>query len=410
MQKGKPKCGILTTFYNFDSAYSLVSVVRDQLVAHVKHGYTPVLFVLENFRGDVPEGVEVRKVIPQILLEPYKGHKYPENYEEDRDKVAAALKEHASDLDILITHDVIFIDTYLPYNLGLRAAGLKAKQFHWIHSAPSPRPHLEDNPHANRYNMPPNSKLVYLNNDKNIALAEMYGTTPSNVKVIYNSRDPRTFWNVDPLVSELIDEYKLLDTDVLSVYPVSSTRMIDGKQIDVVIRIHKQLRKLGLRTKLVVPNAHANADKEKREILDRASEHVIFTSTKGYDNGVPPKVVSDLFRLSNVFIFPSISENCSLVLLEAMLAGNLLVLNEDCSGLREFGGDAAIYFKLGGLHMGQHTKVDAVDDDNYLLDIAKIIKSEVVQSRPLRAKKRAFNNHNIDQMFSRLEDLYYEQD
>ncbi len=181
------KVGIFTTFSDFDPSYSLVSVVRDQLVAHIKRGYKPVLFVLESFHDDlsVPVGVEVRKVIPQIILEPYAGLNMPENYQEDVDRVVKALKEHAMDIEIMLAHDIIFIDTYLPYNLALRQAELPCKYFHWIHSAPSPRPLLENNLHANRYNLPPNSKLVYLNNDKVIPLAEMFGTWPRNVKVIY---------------------------------------------------------------------------------------------------------------------------------------------------------------------------------------------------------------------------------
>lgn len=404
------KIGIFTTFSNFDPGYSLVSVVRDQLVAHVKRGYNPVLFVLPFFEGEVPEGVEVRKVVPQVILEPYKGFEYPENYREDVEKVKAALIEHASDIDIMITHDVVFIDCYLPYNIGLREAELPCKYFHWIHSAPSPRPQLVDNPHANRYTLPPNSKLVYLNHDKEVAIAEMYGTFARNVRVIPNSRDPRTFWGLDPFVNKLIDKYNLLEADIISVYPVSSTRMVDGKQIDTVINIHRALRLLGLKAKLIVPNAHANADKEKKEIAARESMDVIFTSSQGkeFEGGVSSKIVSDLFRLSNVFIFPSVSENCSLILLEAMLSGNILVLNKDCSGFQEFGGENALFFKMGNLDMGIRNTEHALENEQYIMDIAKIIKSEFEGNRALQAKRRTLQKFNYDAIFDKIENLYYE--
>ncbi len=406
------KVGIFTTFYNFDAAYSLVSVVRDQLVAHVKRGYSPVLFVLESFVGDVPEGVEVRKVVPQIILEPYGGTRFPETWQQDVDRIVAALKEHASDIDIMIAHDIIFIDTYLPYNIAFRQAELSCKYFHWIHSAPSPRPKLEDNIHANRYTLPPNSKLVYLNHDKVVDLAEMYGTWPRNVRVIHNSRDPRTFWGLDPFVTKLIDKHDLLSCDIISVYPLSSTRMIEGKQLHVAIKIHEQLRKLGLKTKLIVPNAHANGEREKAEIAKWKSPDVVFTSLEGieYEQGVSSKIVSDLFRLSSVFIFPSISENCSLVLLEAMLAGNLLILNKDCSGLQEFGGTNALYFKMGNLDMGTRNEEVALRNEAYFKDIALIIKSEWLLSKPLQAKAKTLKEYNYDSIFDRIESLYYESD
>lgn len=406
------KVGIFTTFYNFDAAYSLVSVVRDQLVAHVKKGYKPVLFVLESFKGDVPEGVEVRKIVPQIILEPYSGTGYPETWQQDVDRIVKALKEHAMDIDIMICHDIVFIDTYLPYNIALRQADLPCKYFHWIHSAPSPRPKLENNIHANRYTLPPNSKLVYLNHDKVIPLAEMYATWPRNVRVIHNSRDPRTFWGLDPFVVHLIDKHDLLSCDIISVYPLSTTRMIDGKQLHVAIKIHEQLRKLGLKTKLIVPNAHANGDREKAEIAKWKSPDVIFTSIEGqeYEQGVSSKVVSDLFRLSTVFIFPSISENCSLVLLEAMLSGNLLILNKDCSGLQEFGGDNAIYFKMGNLDMGIRNEEEALRREEYYRDMALIIRSEWQNSKPLQAKVNALKEYNYERIFDRIEALYYECD
>jgi hypothetical protein len=426
---GKKKVGIFTTFYRWDSSYSLTSVVNDQLVMHVEHGYEPVLFVLETFPEEQAiyleqMGVEVRRVIPQIILEPYKGFEFPENWRDDVAKVADAVKEYASDIEIMITHDIVFIDTYLPYNVALREANLPCKYLHWIHSAPSPRPLLEGNPHASRYLMPANSKLVYLNNDKALALAEMYGTYLRDVRVVYNSRDPRTFWDLHPLVHHLINKYDLLSADVISVYPVSATRMIDGKQIDVVIGIHEQLRRLGLKTRLIVCNAHANGREEYLQSQARATSDVIFTSLEDengpspsanpadwypHKHGVPSKVVSDLFRLSNVFIFPTISENCSLILLEAMLAGNLLILNKDCTGLEEHAGAGnAIFLKFGKQDMGVRTVEHAVKEDSYLRDIAKIITSELETSKPLRAKQRALQTYNYDAIFNKIESLYYE--
>lgn len=420
--------GVFTTFYRWDTAYSITSVVRDQLVAHVKNGYTPVLFVLDTFKldydslHDLPSGIEVRKVIPQITLEPYAGLSFPENFQEDVDRIVEAVRTHARDIDVMITHDIVFIDTYLPYNIALVQAELPCKYLHWIHSAPSPRPVLENNPHAARYTLPANSKLVYLNNDKTINLAEMYGTWLHNVRVVYNSRDPRTFWDLDPLVHRLIDKYELLSADIISVYPVSAPRMVDGKQVDVVIKIHEQLRALGYKTRLIVCDAHANGEAEQRAARERATNDVVFTSlipkvweekdgeNKYYphQHGVSSKVVSDLFRLSNVFIFPTISENCSLILLEAMMAGNLLILNKDCTGLDEHAGkENAVYLKFGNFDMGIRNEEDAVQKSSYIRDIALIIKNELETSKPLRAKRRALQVFNYDAIFSKIEPLYY---
>jgi len=416
MEKNEKVIGIFTTFWNFDAAYSLTSVVRDQLMAFIKHGYKTVLFVLPTFEDDalVPEGVEIRKVVPQLILEPYKELLYPDHWKEEVQKAKEAIELNAQDITDLICHDIFFIDTYLPYNIALREANLSCKILAWTHSAPSDRPTLEDNPHANRFSLPPRTNLVYLNHEDIIALAEMYSAWPKDVRVVHNSRDPRTFWNLDPFVLDLIDEYNLMEKDIISIYPLSTTRMTTGKSLDKAVKLHSKLKELGYKTCLIVPNAHANADKEKRTISqmqlwasDRGLDNtdLIFTSLQKapeYEGGVNPKIVSDLFRLSNIFVFPTISENCSLVLLEAMLSGNLLVLNKNVRSLSEFGKENALYFDFD-------YREDRKENENYYLDLAKITASEFENSKPLQAKRHVFKNHNYDNIFKKqIDPLFYE--
>lgn len=414
-----PRVAILTTLRDFNPSYSLVSVIKDQLVMHHHYGYDVTLFTLEGFTGEVPSYTTIKRVLPAITLEPYKGVTYPPSWKEDAKRVEKILREEAQDFDIIITHDWIFIDTYLPYNIGLRDAKLRAKQFHWIHSAPSVRKEFIDNPHANRYVMPQNSKLVYLNHDKTIHVAEMYGTLPSDVGVVHNSLDPRTFWGFSEFVSGLISKYTLFEADIMSVYPLSSTRMVDGKQVDALIRLHAELKKLGYAVRLIIPNAHANHEKEKKQIVELQAwskklglshYEVIFTSLedKQYEiGGIPREYVSELFRLSNVFIFPTYSENCSLVLLEAMASGNFLVLNKMCTGLLEFGGENALYLDFGKEDMGARTTINYTDTT--WRDYARIISSMYEQNSALKAKMAAFKRFNLDTVFRSIEKMYYEE-
>lgn len=411
------RVGIFTTFYKIDPAYSLCSVVLDQLTALVKNGHSPVLFVLPSFKDDelVQDGVEIRKVVPQLILEPYKGLGYPEHWKEDVEKVKEFSKKNCQDITHLICHDIFFIDTYLPYNIGLRDAELPAKLFAWTHSAPSDRPELKDNPHANRYTLPKNCKLVYLNHDKVTALAEMYGAWDKDVRVVHNARDPRTFWNLDPLVLHLIESYSLLEADIISVYPLSTPRMISGKGLDKAIKLHSKLKKLGYKTRMVVCNGHANAQPDQRLIaetrvwaanLDTPIENheLIFTSQEGkeYELGVSPVVVSDMFRLSNIFIFPTVSENSSLVLLEAMLSGCILVLNGSVGTLREHAGESGIYVDFS-------YREPKEANEAYYLDLAKIVASQFEVNKSLQVKRRAMQQFSIDAMYKRLEHILYEE-
>lgn len=409
--------GIFTTFYAFDPAYSLCSVVRDQLIALVKHGYKTVLFVLPSFRDEaamVPPGVETRKIIPQLILEPYKELGVPDHWREDVRKAKEMIERNAQDITHMICHDIFFIDTYLPYNIALREANITARYFAWTHSAPSARPSLTDNIHANRYTLPPRTTLVYLNHDQANGIAEMYGAWLKDVRVVHNSRDPRTFWDLDPLVNQMVDKYCILDRDIISVYPLSTPRMISGKGLDKAIKLHSCLKKLGYKTCLIVPNAHANADKEKKLInqtlffaQDRGLDigEVLFTSLENpprHEHGISPKAVSDFMRLGNIFLFPTVSENCSLILLEAMMAGQLVVLNKNVTSLQEFGREQALYIDFDYRPMES-------DNELYYADLAKIVANQFEFSKPLQAKRRMFQKFNYDYIFEKqIEPLFYE--
>lgn len=409
------RTGILTTFSGFQPEFSLTSVVRSQLSALVKYGYNPVLFVLNIFKDDdlVPEGVEVRKIIPQLTLEPYsKGDLSHLN--EDVAKAQKAMEENMADIDVCLTHDIIFINSYLPYNIAMRKAMEtklgKVKWLHWMHSGPSLRPQMDGSPYDNLYTLPKNSKLVYMNYTDALRAAEMYGILPKDVRTIFNPADIRDLYDFHPLTRELTDAYDLMSPDYICVYPLSTTRMdTAGKQLSKVIWIMSYLKKRGYTIRLVVPNAHANADKEKQAIeamyqfaASKGMERreLIFTSLHKppqWEQGVPHKVVMDLFQLGNLFIFPSVSENCPLILLEAMAAKNLLVLNYSFPAMRDFVGENAMYFRFGSLvDIPQYP----LGEERYMEDIATLIVSEMGQNKSLQAQANLRKKFNIDTIFN----------
>lgn len=395
-------------------SFSLAGVVRQQLISLTKHGYTPVLFVLDFFKDDdkVPEGVEIRKVIPQLLLEPYSKRDLT-NLDFDVAKAQTAMEENMQDIDVMLTHDIIFINSYLPYNIAMRNA-IKTKLgnikwLHWMHSGPS-FADLDGSIWDNLYTLPENSKLVYMNYTDAIRAAEMYHTLPKNVRTIFNPMDIRELHNFSPITKQLIDEYDLMSPEFLCVYALSTTRMDQmGKQLSKVIKIMGFLKKKGFSVALVVPNAHANADKEKHEIermyqiahqygLER--RELVFTSlfhVPEHEHGIDHEVVRDLYLLSNIFIFPSVSENCPLVLLEAMASKNILVLNEDFPAFKDFGQTNAIYFRFSSLTQ-PHPDFPR-GEDNYLSDVATLIIDQYEQHKAIKAQTRIRREFNVDWIF-----------
>ena len=416
------KVAVLTSFYEFNSAYSLCSVVESQLVSLVKHGYETVLFVHDNFKDDakVPAGVEIRKIVPRFLLTDYSNHQeVSPKLESEAKQAYEALKEHTKDIDVIFEHDLIFQGWFLPYCMAIHklASESKIKWFHWIHSVPNPRPADLKHPHTLRYTLPNNSKIVYLNNYGLVRAAEAYSSFPKDVRIVYNPVDPRLFHKLHPLTESLLDKYAILEADFVQIYPVSTPRMIDGKGLKILIDIFAALKKQNRKVALIVCNAHANDKREKQliaETLSYASQQglspaeVIFTSLEdvNYELGVPREVVSQLFQLSNLFVFPSASENCSLILLEAMLSKVLLVLNNNVGSMREFGRENALYFDFGSIN----DNVNYTDKDKYISDIGKIIISEFEQNKALKASNQIKREFNYNAIFEKqIMPLLHEQ-
>jgi len=421
----KKRIGILTTFYKWDTSYSLTSVVENQLIANVKYGYPTVLLAHDNFEDaeKLPAGVELRKVIPRFNLVDYSDFKPVEEGFGEQVRIAKqALLENLKDIDVVIAHDLIFQGWFLPYCVAIHQIQdekllPKIKWLFWTHSAPSIPPRDIPAIHQCRYHLPiGDCRLVYLNNHHSLKLAESYNTWLSRVRVIYNAIDPRTFWPIHHFVKQLIDRYDLLEADVMAIYPVSATRMVDGKQVQKAIKVMASIKKLGKSVRYIVCTAHANGENEKKAIVDLQvygaqlglyQHELIFTGPESAEyeqTGIPRGAISQLFQLSNLFIFPSVSENCSLVLLEAMLAKNLLVLNNSFAPMREFGRENALYFDFGA--NGNDVKYD--NEDGYYEDIAKIILSQLAVNWPLNAQRYVLKNFNIDVIFRQLEQLYYE--
>ena len=368
MKTNGNKIGVFTTFGSWDEAYSLTTIVKAQIEMIKKSGNTPVFIGLDIFKDDI--GCEVRTV-PTITYKNYEpGEDISEEHKEEIPKIKDALEEAIKDLDVVLTHDIILQSAFVPYNLAMRQ--VKGNFIHFIHSVP-----------ANLYepSCPEGSTIVSLNNTDKLRVAEAFQTTMENIAVVYNPMDIRDYYEVDPITREIVDKLGLLDYDTINIYPFCTTRM-DAKGVEKVIKLNKHLNYVR-KTKTLLINSHANAEREKdlveskQEWADKYGADVQFTSLLGYPNGLPHKVVKDLFKLSDLFIFPSKSEFCSLVQLEAGLGKNLMVLNDDFEPMREI----SIGLNMGFGSMRQARNYS--DENAYYKDWSRIINWEINQDKTL---------------------------
>lgn len=405
---------ILTTFDSIDLQYSIASLVIDQLNLLVKHGYKPTLFAIEGFRdfGHVPKGVEVKAVIPRLTLTDYQlGVPKGKDFDVQVKVVTEALSEYLLNYSIVITHDVIFQTWFLPHNQAVRNIAKKyphIKWIHWMHSAPSLRPQNLEYPHMLRFSGIPNSTYIAMNYADIELYADQYDIPVGNVAVVYNCRDVYKFFDMHPFSIELIEKYKLLDCDVMAVYP---TRITSGKNPEEAIHLMAKIYESGKNATLVFCNSYSNAEAEKNYIAylrkcglqwGLPTDHLIFTSEEGkeWELGVPHKVVKDLMQISNLFFLPSKSEGCSLILLEAALTKNLIILNKTLPSLHEFGKEDALYIDCPSVRAGKQTNVQYHPNrDAHFKEWAGIIINQLEQNKSLNMFTRVKKKFNPDAIF-----------
>jgi glycosyltransferase involved in cell wall biosynthesis len=351
----KRKVAVLGCLASFISSYSIASIVEDQLKMLKKFGEDVVFITTDDFTDQhlVPEGVEIR-YYPR-----YKGSLDPDKlevieFEKYVFEASSILRNNLSDCTHVIQHDLLFIHSYVPVNWAIRACATllpKLKWFHWQHSAPSNMPNDCAYPFTGCYMDMDNSTFIYLNRTDIPGVASRYAIPENKIAIVHNFIDFEKQFNFHPLTSELVDAYNLFDADTICIYP---TRITPGKQIEKVIKLFEQLKKHGQTVKLLICNSWSNGQKEKEYIekliqnSSLTSDDLFFTSSfqskwakeNSYDIelGLPHQVVFDLLRLSDLFILPSTSECCSMIMLEAAASKNLMVLNSDLFSLYEFGG------------------------------------------------------------------------
>lgn len=386
--------------------YSLTRVVLDQLRMIKRAGHAPVLIVMSDFKGRVPEYVDVRPAIPTFTKVDYKSMM---DMNEDHlallPTIKDALRGAVNDLDAILTHDIIFTGWNLPLNLAVCGIAGEAKTpwFHWVHSVPGGE-------RRDYWILPANSQLVYPNNTDRRRCAENFGVFESDVLVVPHVLDARNFLLSTDSARFLANQFDLLDADFVQTMPIPTDRM-ESKGVSQVIPIFGKLKKMGRKVRLIVVNCWCTNDTMKRKVEDARiqcrlagldDEEVIFTSRefKHFEAGVPNDVIRDLMLISNLFICPTKSETFGFTVAEAALSGQLLVLNADLPAMMELAGPGnALYFHFGSYQ--QHTYHP--DEDQFFEDVARIVCHTHDQDLALKAQKHYMRNYRFENVWKIIE-------
>lgn len=356
------RVAIFTNFFDFSPTYSLCRVTVDQIKMLLRHDYKPVVIVSDSFdpTGTIFEKVELRKV-PNVAC--HNEVKKDESFDEDVNSIYEALKVHLKDVDVCLTQDIVYKPSELKYNFAARRLAPEfpnLKWLHWINSATPPITlsslmGIFTDEYLNAVRKPfPNSKYVFFNDISRDIIAKNFGVTTDDVRIVHHPSDFFEVYGItNPLLKRFIDKREIFSADAIFIYPI---RLDRGKQVEYVIKTAASVKKLHMDVRCIVVDFHSTGgDKVTyREELKQIGmdwgltpKELAFTSefTDDWNTNIPHEDVLALFRVSNVFIMPSVSESYSLITQEAALTKNLLVLNQDFPPYRDIFGPRNIFRK-----------------------------------------------------------------
>ena len=412
------RIAVLVDFYEIDSAYSLCNVASDQIRMLLRAGYHPRVLVDEFFNKDLApypwNEVELFK-LPSIPRS--NRWELPENWQNHLERMTNAIREGLTDIDVVMTHDLIFQPAQVLYNWAARKVSEERTGSIWflnlIHSATSPFLVNQTEDYMRIVSMKfPNSFVCFPNEYSRPRVAHNFGYEINDVKFTPHAIDYCDFFGFHEMSTKIVEKYHLLERDVIMCYPL---RLDRGKGPEWLLRIAAGIKQFGRSVAVLLAIFHSTGgDKvifknELREYghkLGLSEEELIFTCDFDESLAVrcPREMVRDFMILSNCFVLPSRSESFSLVTLEAGLAGNLIVLNHDFPPLR-FWGDENIFAKFSSnidamTGMNGDTNVSySPSPENYGKDIAGKIIYGLQHDVGLHMKTKLRQQYNLDHIW-----------
>lgn len=354
---------IFTNFFSYDEAYSLIRVTEDQIKMLTRHGYKPKVIVSESFQ---PKGafahpdVEICK-IPNVPC--HNEVKKDPTFDQDIESLVNALKVILSDVDVCITQDIVYKPSELKYNFAARKLVKEFSNIRWLHWINSATPPVTLNSlmgifsdeYLSLVRTPfPNSYYVFFNDISRDIVARNFNVDKSQVRIVHHPSDLDEVYGVDnQILSDFIKKRDIYTADAICLYPA---RLDRGKQVHFMVKTMAKMKELGADVRAIVADFHSTGgdkvsyrDSMKAEAIDwgLTQQELAFTSEfhPDWQLSVPHKDILALFRMSNVFIMPSVSESYSYVAQEAALTKNTIVLNQDYPPFRDIFGGNAIFRK-----------------------------------------------------------------
>jgi glycosyltransferase involved in cell wall biosynthesis len=413
------KIFILSNFSTYLRSFSPIIIVESQLNMLKRAGYTPVLIAADGWE---PPEDSIFAEVETKLLSPVAYQDPPivnDLFKEDVSLLVQQLDDIIPDGSIVLTHDLIFLPDYTKHNIAahkLAEQKPNIRWIHWVHSATGPNSLIQEREmYGDEYKRLlldkfPNSLVAYPNAQDIPRVARNFSYEEYEVVEVPHATDPVE--GMHPLVQRLYDELKLGEKEVVMIYPIRFDR---GKNPHMNIRVVAGLEAIGVSAHLIFCDFQSTGgDKvvykeECKKLADELGVRSNITFLSEFDDlaqlEVSHGVILDLFTLSNVFCLPSRSETYSLIAQEAMLKGNLCILNYDFPAFRQIYGDKALYRQFDGAEIGMdgfdgkietsHSNIDSYFRERFAIPI----KAWLMQDKVLHGKTWVRTKRNPDYVF-----------
>jgi glycosyltransferase involved in cell wall biosynthesis len=310
----------------------------------------------EDFNPDVEfhliPGLNTRDEYVQLVSKELARGAVTSKFDRLRDHITSDLARILSDIDVCIVHNAMS----LHLNLSLTAALKKINDekitrlvawnhdFAWHDKLYIPDLH-EGYPWDLLRTPWSGVKYVVVSEHRKIRLAELLDIPETEIEVVTPGVDIFEFLECHNLTKELFDKLDLLKANPLMLLPA---RIIPRKNIKYALYITAALVKKMPNTMLVITGPPGPHNPKNLEYLNNLKKirkdnnlekNVHFLYEQGKDGEpfiLPDKIVSDLFRIADLLLFPSSREGFGIPVLEAGLA-KLPVFASDIPPIRESG-------------------------------------------------------------------------
>ena len=328
-----------------------VGGVEAVLTAHTRWllqaGHAVTIIAGDGAKAALPEGAE-------LALVPEMASRHPEvlaaGSELEQGRVPVAFEQLAVRLadrldpvlrasDWVIPHNIFTKHFNLPLTAALHRlldSGAVRHCIAWCHDATWTSPHSRSKVHPGypwdllrTYR----SDVVYVavSRRRQKELSELFGCPAEHIRVIYNGVDPGELLGLSEESQSLVDQFNLVESDLVLLMPV---RVTQAKNIEFALQVVAALKSRGLRPSLVVtgpPDPHDAMSLSyyrgllalRRRLGVEQEVHFIYETSlgPGRPRTVEPRVVGDLFRVSDVMFMPSHREGFGMPVVEAGLVG-----------------------------------------------------------------------------------------